>query len=448
VADVVPPPRRVWTRLVDFILPPASPDQASPDQASPGLAVPRWLDRARPWLIAAVFLWFGVCTLIWPVGMWMQVDMEVYRAGGLTVLHGMPLYDHGLVASLMFTYTPFAAIIFAPLALLPLVGTEIVYTIVTLFLLLFAVARCWRWMGYRRDRSVVGIVLLVTVLALMFEPVRTTLYLGQINVLLLAIVLGDLLRTRKSNWMGVGVGIAAGIKLTPLIFIPYLLLTKRFTAAAVATASFVGTIAAGFVFKPHDAWSYWFGEKFADVARVGDVWSTGNQTLRGFLARLVSPPQATQSLWLVLVVLVAALGMGAAMLAHRRGEELLAVTLVGLCSTASSPYSWSHHWVWFVPLAIFVLHRALTTRKASMWVFTAYVFISVFAWPVSWPVHDPAARAATSIWMIDWPGEIVTRNEYLIAYLVTAVYTLVSLRKSAERVTTDPVDRRAQVASH
>ena len=428
-------------RVADFFLP-------APTEGAPTLAVPVWLRRATPWLIAAVLLWFVVCTIIWPVGMWMQIDLEVYRAGGLAVLDGRSLYDHPLVASLMFTYTPFAAIIFAPLALLPLLGTEIVYSAVTVLLLLFSVARCWRWMGYRRDRAAVGIVLLGTALALMFEPVRTTLYLGQINVLLLAIVVADLLRTRRSGWMGVGVGIAAGIKLTPLVFIPYLLLTRQFKAAGVATASFVGTIALGFVLKPKDAFGYWFGGKFGEVARVGDVWSTGNQTLRGFLARLVSPPEATQTAWLVLGAIIGVLGLVAAVVAHRRGEELLAVSVIGLCSTAVSPYSWSHHWVWFVPLFVFALHRALTRRTASMWVLTAYVLITAFAWPVSFPVHDPGARASTGIWMIDWPGDVVTRNEYLIAYLVTAVFTLVHLRRSKVVPSTDGViDNRDPVAS-
>jgi alpha-1,2-mannosyltransferase len=424
--------RGLWTRVADSFLP-------TPADGAPTLAVPVWLRRATPWLIAAVLLWFAVCTVIWPVGMWMQIDLEVYRAGGLAVLDGRSLYDHPLVASLMFTYTPFAAIIFAPLALLPLVGTEIVYSVVTVLLLLFAVARCWRWLGYRRDRAAVGIVLLGAALALMFEPVRTTLYLGQINVLLLAIVVADLLRLRRSSWTGVGVGIAAGIKLTPLVFIPYLLLTRQFKAAGVATASFVGTIALGFVIKPKDAYSYWFGGKFGEVARVGDVWSTGNQTLRGFLARLVSPPEATQTAWLVLGAAIGVLGLVAAVVAHRRGEELLAVSVVGLCSTAVSPYSWSHHWVWFVPLFVFALHRALTRRTAAMWVLTAYVLVTAFAWPVSWPVHDPGARASTGIWMINWPGDVVTRNEYLIAYLVTAVFTLVHLRRSKVVPSTDGV---------
>ena len=433
--------RGFWTRVADSFLPEAT-------EGAPTLTVPKWLRRATPWAILAVLAWFVVCTIIWPVGMWFQIDLEVYRAGGLTVLDGRSLYDHPLVASLMFTYTPFAAVIFAPLALLPLGTADIVYTIVTVLLLVFAVARCWRWMGYRRDRNVIVMVALTAGLALMFEPVRTTLYLGQINVLLLAIVVADLLRIRKSNWMGVGVGIAAGIKLTPLIFIPYLLLTRQFKAAGVAVASFVGTIALGFVFKPRDAYNYWFGQKFGEVARVGDVWSTGNQSLRGFLARLVSPPEATQTAWIVLAALIGGLGIWAAVVAHKRGEDLLAVALVGMCSTAVSPYSWSHHWVWFVPLAVFALNRALTTRLASMWVLTAYVYVSVFAWPVGFPVHDPGARAPAGIWMINWPGEIVTRNWYLIAYLVTAVFTLVHLRRSKVGPSTDGViDNRDPVPS-
>jgi alpha-1,2-mannosyltransferase len=104
--------------------------------------------------------------------------------------------------------------------------------------------------------------------------------------------------------------------------------------------------------------------------------------------------------------------------------------------------------VWFVPLFIFALHRALTTCRPAMWVFAAYVFVAAFAWPVAFPVHDPGARAAAGIWMINWPGEIVTRNEYVIAYLVAAVFTLVHLRRSNAVTSTDGViDNRDPVPS-
>ena len=64
-----------------------------------------------------------------------------------------------------------------------------------------------------------------------------TIYLGQVNLVLLALILWDLSQpdTGKSRWWkGFGTGIAAGIKLTPLIFIPYLLVARKFRQAAMA----------------------------------------------------------------------------------------------------------------------------------------------------------------------------------------------------------------------
>ena len=75
------------------------------------------------------------------------------------------------------------------------------------------------------------------ILTVALEPIRTTLVIDQINIVLLALVTWDLLRTKQSRWTGVGIGIAAGIKLTPLIFIPYLLLTKRFRRPLAASIS-------------------------------------------------------------------------------------------------------------------------------------------------------------------------------------------------------------------
>jgi len=108
--------RGFWTRVADSFLPGAG-------AGAPTLTVPTWMRRATPWVILAVLAWFVVCTIIWPVGMWFQIDLEVYRAGGLTVLDGRSLYDHPLVASLMFTYTPFAAAAFWPGTLLPFAVT-------------------------------------------------------------------------------------------------------------------------------------------------------------------------------------------------------------------------------------------------------------------------------------------------------------------------------------
>jgi hypothetical protein len=83
--------------------------------------------------------------------------------------------------------------------------------------------------------------------ALLTEPVFRTMYLGQVNLLLMALVIGDLAQPDERRVKGMAVGIAAGIKLIPLVFIPYLLLTRRFRAAAMAAGAFAGTVVLGFL---------------------------------------------------------------------------------------------------------------------------------------------------------------------------------------------------------
>ena len=81
-------------------------------------------------------------------------------------------------------------------------------------------------------------------------------------------------------------GLAAAIKLTPLVFIPYLFLTRKFRAAAAVTGTFLATIAAGFVLLHHDSRDFWLHGLFIQDGRTGFVGATENQSLRALTTRL------------------------------------------------------------------------------------------------------------------------------------------------------------------
>src|SRR5439155_13505639 len=121
----------------------------------------------------------------------------------------------------------------------------------------------------------------IAAVAMWLEPVDMTLHFGQINLLLLALVLADLALPRR--WQGIGVGLAAAIKLTPLIFIGYLLLTRRLRAALVATGTFAATVALGFALLPGGSVAFWGGR----FAQPGDgPERLVNQSLNGLILRL------------------------------------------------------------------------------------------------------------------------------------------------------------------
>jgi alpha-1,2-mannosyltransferase len=313
--------------------------------------------RVSCFVIVAAGAAHAVVLNLWLDAHKLLIDLQVYAAGGERVLRGQPLYDGGVLLDLPFVYPPFAAWVFAPPSLLPLPLLKAVWTGLTLVLLVYVVRRFWNgaWLG----------VAAFVALATWLDPVRTTLYLGQINVLVMALVVADVLGRRDSRWRGVGVGLAAALKLTPLLFVLYLLVTGRFRAAATALGTFAAAVSVGFVIAPADSTTYWLHGTFAAAGRISDVAGTSNHSLNGLVSRLLGPGAAPVYLAgaAVLVVLTLALA--------RRAGEREAVVLVGLCSAAVAPFSWSHHWVWVVPLTV------LLVRRSAWWLLGAVLVTTV-----------------------------------------------------------------------
>jgi alpha-1,2-mannosyltransferase len=203
------------------------------------------------------------------------------------------------------------------------------------------------------------VAVLLAVVATALDPVRTTLYLGQINIVLLALVVGDLLGRSDSRWRGVGVGVAAAVKLTPLLFVAFLLATRRWRAAAIALATFVAAAGLGFLFAPADSVAFWFKGTFLAADRISDVGGPSNHSLNGLLSRL----GAEELLWFAVAAVLGVATIALAVRAHRAGEEVLALTLCGLASAALAPFAWSHHYVWVVPLAVLLGARAVAGNR-------------------------------------------------------------------------------------
>jgi alpha-1,2-mannosyltransferase len=302
----------------------------------------------------------AVVLALWPAAHLLMIDLQVYRAGGEHIVRHEQLYTGGVLLDLPFVYPPFAAALFAPLSLLPLDVLKVAWTAGGIGLLAYVVHRCGRSIGVPAGSA--AATMLLTLLATCLDPVRTTLYLGQINIVLLAFVVGDVLGRRDSRWRGVGVGIAAAVKLTPLVFVVYLLLTGRRRAAATAVGVFVAAAGIGFLAAPADSVAYWFDGTFAAADRISDVAGSANHSLNGLLARLGSHGTVA---WLVGAAVLGTVTVGLAVREHRAGQEVLALTLCGLGSAALAPFAWSHHWVWVVPLVVLLAHRAVTGDRAA-----------------------------------------------------------------------------------
>ncbi|MBE1489801.1 glycosyltransferase 87 family protein [Plantactinospora soyae] len=312
-------------------------------------------------------------------------DLAVYRAGGSAAADGDgSLYQLTVRGAdgieLGFTYPPFAALLFQPFAV---VGPEVAIGIWTLgsMLALAAVLRLvLRATGVPQPR--LGTLTLVgTVAALPMFAVSGHLQVGQVGLFLMLIVLVDLTGDPRRRWYGLGVGLAAGIKLTPLVFVVYLLATGRVRAAATALGGFLGTIAVGYLWRPADSSAYWSGA-LVDTSRVtADLRTILNQSLPGALARLTDSGDLRLG-WLP-VALVGAAGLALAVWCARAGEELLGVLACATTGLLISPISWHHHWVWAVPALVLLAGRAwrLGSRIGFVAVGLAWlVFVAGTGW--------------------------------------------------------------------
>ncbi|GGG15048.1 polyprenol-phosphate-mannose-dependent alpha-(1-2)-phosphatidylinositol pentamannoside mannosyltransferase [Rhodococcoides trifolii] len=359
--------------------------------------------RAAPYLLAVTLLFRLVWTFFTANGMnW--VDLHVYVDGSASLVGG-DLYrfvyaDQTPDFPLPFTYPPFAAVVFFPLHFLPFTVVGIAWQVATIAALYVVVRISLRLVvGDRADLpSWRRAALLWTAVGIWTESMRTTMDYGQVNVFL---VLGGMVAVRSSrSWLSGGiVGFVAGIKLTPAITGLYFLAQRRWKAAALSAVAFFATVAVSWLIASEQARQY-FTEILGDANRIGPVASVWNQSLRGALSRIMGRDVGNGPLWLICAVVLLALAF-LAWRALRRDDRLGTMLIVQFVGLLLSPISWSHHWVWVVPLFVWLLHGPygtyLGTRiVAGYWLVTTLVgvpWILSFFQPSIWEVQRPALLA-------------------------------------------------------
>jgi alpha-1,2-mannosyltransferase len=320
------------------------------------------------------------------------VDLEVYRAGALALLHGRDIYQARPPGSnLPFTYPPLAALVFVPLGVLPDVVARVAISLASASALVVATLAALRLAGPdwpRRSRWTVALAVLAA--TPLFEPLRDTFRLGQINLVLMAMVMTDLASVatapdtaqrrdaqRTPRWSGVLVGLATAIKLTPAVFIVFLLVTRRTRQAAVAATTAATATLVAFAVMPSASVHYWTRLVF-DIKRIGNPGNVWNQSIRGVLARLTGSADQAHLVWLAAAVVALVAGLVLAVRYHHAGDELLAVGIAALTGLLVSPISWNHHWVWALPAAVGLWRRAGLHRRVGA-IGAATAWTAVFA---------------------------------------------------------------------
>lgn len=351
-------------------------------------------------------------------------DLKIYMSAVNWWGDGHDLYDYAqpdrVQGALYFTYPPFAALLLFPFGLLPLGVTQALFTlgtvaavVVTTYWLLAPLARRQGWPAW----YAVGIA---APLVLVIEPLRETITFGQINMLLILLIMLDLLvlGPRGSKWTGVGIGVATALKLIPGLFIVYLLVTRQWRAAFTAMGAAAGVTLLAAAIAPRASWDFWTSALW-DTARVGRLDYTGNQSLQGLLARLVAPEQPAKWLWLLLALAALGFGMWRAARAGLAGDAVTGLALTGLVSGLISPITWPHHLYWFVPAIVTLLAAAQRAQAGRRWgwlAFAAGVYAVCVIGVVSLVDWGVAAVPTDTV------GLFLARNAYVLLSLVLLAF--------------------------
>ncbi|MFG1680642.1 glycosyltransferase 87 family protein [Nonomuraea sp. NPDC049269] len=305
------------------------------------------------WAVAVLVIAVAVAPL---VQQWLTnpddqrlVDLDVYRTGGQMLLEGRPVYEFATPAPqlLPFTYPPIAAMLAVLLAKMSWDTAQWVWTAGVFVSLAIVVAYSFRGVlgGVKRYAPWVFAFLMVACAYLM--PIRDQVRFGQVDILLVALCLVDCVARRPWWPRGFLIGLATAVKLTPGVFLIYLLVTRQWRTFFMAAFAAALLTLLPFLVIPHDAAGFWFSALF-DPERLGANAATTNQSIRGMLIRLYMNDTVTSVLWIGLVAVVGWYGFRGARDAYQAKDPMTAVALVGLMAVLLSPVAWIHHLAWVV----------------------------------------------------------------------------------------------------
>ncbi len=355
------------------------------------------------------------------------VDLHVYIGGAAAIDHPGTLYSYVYADQtpdfpLPFTYPPFAAVIFYPLHLLPFGLVAFCWTIGTMAALYGVVRISQRLLGVAAGEGH-RVAMLWTAVAIWLEPLRSTFDYGQINVLLVLATLWAVYTTRW--WLsGLLVGVAAGVKLTPAIAGLYFVGARRWAAAVFSAVVFLATVGVSALVVGGET-RYYFTDLIFNTDRVGPICTTFNQSWRGGICRIFGHDTGYGPLVLTAIAVTAVLAILAwRALDNDRLGRLLVVELFGLLL---SPISWTHHWVWLVPLMIWLLHGPLSERLGARILGWGWLVLTLIGVPWLLSFAQPTIWQNGRAWYLAWGGLV-----YLVATLATLAWVSVAGTRRAD----------------
>lgn len=350
------------------------------------------------------------------------IDLQVFSLAADALIDGGPLYTDTVDPG-RFLYPPFGALAYVPFGLFPWPVEQVLWT----FAGVLALVLFWR-ISLQPMRIKALWFAVIVAASFVFDPVWHNFRFGNVSLVLALVVLADLAGPVGARRRGLLTGLAIGIKLTPLVFLPFLVVTRQWRALGNACAVFTGTVAVGFAIRPRESMSYWTG-MVLDDSRYPYLGTALNQSINGLLLRWTGGVGSVP-VWALICSALGVLCLVAARLWWFRGERALAVSLVAMIALFAAPLTWLHHWVWFIPLAV-GLYRASTRAsvRPRVAIGIALAWVLVFArGPQRWvPSYDWISPDKPEL---QWSaGQFLIGHSYLVAAVVALGYLIVVARR-------------------
>lgn len=340
----------------------------------------RWGEHAvrwAPWLLGiSAILSVAVSTATDPI------DLHIYVLGGAALDHPASLYDAAYLdpahnQTMPFVYPPFAAMVFYPLHLLPFWLVASCWRI-GVVAAIYAVVRMSQKMIDADDRR---IAMLWTAGALWLEPIVGNIKHATVGVFLMLAVM---YAAYSSRWWlsGLLVGLGAGVKLTPAVTGLYFLGMRRWAAAVFSGVVFLATLAVSYLVAG-DRVRFFF-EDWIGRDKLFTIGNDYNQSWRGGIARILGYDAGTSPLVIAVIAATGVLTLAAWWALGRvpgqrdRLGSLLVVTVFGLLA---SPVSWTAHWVWVVPLMVWLLHGPWRDKPGARALWWTWLVVTLAAIP-------------------------------------------------------------------
>jgi hypothetical protein len=220
----------------------------------------RDLRQSHVWLAIAL-----AAAAYYPRFIKLPAGMETYPQAAWCLWHGQMLQacDQG------FTYPPFFALIMLPFAVMPLWLRDLVWYGVTLAATIGAFRFCESLARKALPARLDDVELLwlrIFALLLSAKVILAVFENQAYDALVIVALLAGLaaLRDGRAFAAGAGLALAAALKATPLIFLPYLLWKRHFVSAAVFVLVYaIASLLPDFLFAPSGGPGYfatWLGE--------------------------------------------------------------------------------------------------------------------------------------------------------------------------------------------